>query len=345
MSRAEGDNEPVLFGFDALASLIADVFVAHGCSRDTAGLIGANMALAERDGAHSHGIFRIPAYLSSLASGWVDGEAVPSVEDVGPALLRADAMNGFALSAHAVARPLLVARARENGVAILAIRNSHHFSALWPDVEPYAHDGLVALTMVNSMATVIAFDGREPVFGTDPIAFAAPRAGTDALVFDLATSALSNGDVQIAAREKRTLPPGSGVDGQRRPTTDPEAVLDGGALLAFGGYKGSAIALMIEVMAAALTGGKFSFEVDWSAHPGARTPHTGQFLMLIDPSRGATRDFAARVETLLSRLGETGVTRLPGDRRYANRRRAEREGIPIWPDDLDRLRKLAGTTG
>lgn len=331
----------VHLSFEALAALLANIFAAHGCRRATAEILGANMASAEQDGAHSHGIFRVEAYLSSLKSAWVDGMAEPVLEEVGPGFLRADAQNGFTLGAHAAARPLLIAKARDNGVAILAIRNSHHFSALWPDVEPYAREGLVALSMVNSMATVIPFDGHEPVFGTDPIAFAAPRTGENPLVFDLATSALSNGDVQIAAREGRALPEGAGVDADGNATTDPKAVLDGGALHTFGGYKGSALALMIEVMAAALTGGKFSFEVDWRDHPGARTPHTGQFLMLIDPTRGATRAFAERVETLVARLNEAGVTRLPGDRRYAIRKRAMEQGIPVRSEDFQKLRRLA----
>jgi delta1-piperideine-2-carboxylate reductase len=99
--------------------------------------------------------------------------------------------------------------------------------------------------------------------------------------------------------------------------------------------------MMIEIMGAALTGGKFSYEVDWSGHPGAKTPHTGQFFLIIDPSRGAMRDFAARVEALVSRMHDAGVDRQPGDRRYASRRMARERGIPIGNPELDRLHGLA----
>src|SRR5690606_14423505 len=129
------------------------------------------------------------------------------------------------------------------GIDLLAIHDSHHFAALWPDVEPYAHEGLVALTFVNSMACVVPHGGKRPQFGTNPIAFAAHRENGEPIVFDLATSAMAHGDIQIAAREGRALPPEHGVDRDGKPTCDPSAILDGGALLPFGGHKGSALSM------------------------------------------------------------------------------------------------------
>jgi delta1-piperideine-2-carboxylate reductase len=328
-------------GFDDLRTLIGAVFCRHGCSPGVAAILADNMAQAERDGAKSHGLFRLPGYLGSLASGWVDGAAVPVVEDLGAAFLRVDARNGFAQPALAAARQGLTGKVREAGVALLAIRDSHHFGALWPDVEPFAQEGFVALSMVNSFASAVPHGGNRKVFGTNPIAFAAPRAGGEPLVFDQATSAMANGEVQILARAGKKLPPGCGIDWEGRPTTNPQAVLDGGALLTFGGYKGSAIAMMIEVMGAALTGGNFSYEVDWSAFPGAATPKSGQLLIVIDPARGAGRPFAERVEQLVAELRAAGQERLPGDRRYANRRLAMADGIPVETAELARLRDLA----
>ncbi len=179
------------------------------------------------------GYFRIPGYVSTLDSGWVNGKAVPVVEDVASGFVAVDAGNGFAQPALAAARPLLVAKARSAGIAILAIRNSHHFAALWPDVEPFAYEGLVALSVVNSMTCVVPHGADRPLFGTNPIAFAAPRADGEPIVFDLATSAIAHGDVQIAARKGELLPPGMGVDSLGQPTRDPKAILEGGALLPF----------------------------------------------------------------------------------------------------------------
>ena len=150
--------------------------------------------------------------------------------------------------------------------------------------------------------------------------FAAPRAGARSAGVRPGLERLANGDVQIARREGRQLPPGIGVDRDGKPTTDPNAVLDGGALLPFGGHKGSSIAMMMEIMGAALAGSDYSFEIDWSKHPGAATPHGGQTYILIDPNRGAANDFADRIEMLIDAIHDAGQTRLPADRRYANRR-------------------------
>ena len=326
--------------FDELVSLLTQVFRRHGTSETAADVLARNCASAQRDGSDSHGVFRMPGYLSTLASGWVDGHAQPVVEDCAPGFVAVDAGNGFAQPALEAGRELLLEKVRQNGIALMAIRNSHHFAALWPDVEPFARQGLVALALVNSMACVVPAGGRKPLFGTNPISFAAPRTGHDPLVFDLATSAIAHGDVQIAAKEGKTLPEGYGVDADGQPTCDPGKILDGGALLPFGGYKGSALSMMVELMAAALTGGNFSFEFDWSDHPGAKTPWTGELLIVIDPARGAGSNFADRTETLVQAMVGVGQTRQPGDRRYRQRAESQRLGVAITAADLAYLKGL-----
>ncbi|HET8801297.1 MAG TPA: Ldh family oxidoreductase [Marinobacter sp.] len=327
--------------YNALEDLLAAIFERHGTSPGVARVLARNCASAQRDGAMSHGVFRIPGYLSTLKSGWVNGTAVPAVEDLAPGFVAVDAGNGFAQPALEAARDLVTRKARANGIAMVAIRNSHHFAALWPDVEPFAQEGLVALAFVNSMACVVPHGGSKPLFGTNPISFAAPRAGADPLVFDLATSAMAHGDVQIAARQGESLPEGCGVDADGKPTCDPAEVLNGGALLPFGGHKGSALSMMVELLAAALTGGNFSFEFDWSPYPGAKTPWTGELVIVIDPSRGAGRDFAKRTETLVQEMGWAGQARQPGDRRYQQRAEALAQGVVIGEEELAHLRELA----
>jgi delta1-piperideine-2-carboxylate reductase len=341
MSAKRDNIETHTLEFAELAEVLRQIFLRHGTSEQVAQVLSQNCASAQRDGSHSHGIFRIPGYLSSLASGWVDGKAVPVVEDVSPAFIRVDAANGFAQPALAAAMDLLIEKVKSAGIAILAIRGSHHFAALWPDVEPFAEQGLVALSVVNSMTCVVPHGAQKPLFGTNPIAFAAPRAGGQPIVFDLATSAIANGDVQIAAREGRMLPAGMGVDRAGQPTEDPKAILDGGALLPFGGYKGSALSMMVELLAAGLTGGNFSFEFDWSAHPGAQTPWTGQLLIVIDPDKGSGQSFAQRSEELVRQMQGVGQERMPGDRRYKQRAESLANGIEISVADWEQLQTLA----
>ena len=328
-------------GFTELVALLHQAFVRHGTSPEVAAVLAHNCASAERDGAHSHGVFRMPGYVSTLNSGWVSGAALPVVEDVASGFVRVDAANGFAQPALAAARALLVEKARSAGIAVLAIRNSHHFAALWPDVEPFAEEGLVALSVVNSMTCVVPHGADRPLFGTNPIAFAAPRADGPPIVFDLATSAIAHGDVQIAARNGERLAPGVGVDSLGQPTEDPRAILEGGALLPFGGHKGSALSMMVELLAAALTGGNFSFEFDWSNHPGAKTPWTGQLLIVIDPAKTAGQGFAERSQELVRQMHAAGLRRLPGDRRHRTRAKSLEEGIVLDVQVLQQLRELS----
>ncbi|MCF5172265.1 Ldh family oxidoreductase [Pseudomonas canadensis] len=340
-SPLDHDVSTTHLSYETLTLLLQRILLRHGASESVAQVLAENCASAERDGAHSHGVFRVPGYVSTLNSGWVNGKAVPIVEDVASGFVRVDAANGFAQPALAAARSLLVDKARSAGIALLAIHNSHHFAALWPDVEPFAEEGLVALSVVNSMTCVVPHGADRPLFGTNPIAFAAPRADGPPIVFDLATSAIAHGDVQIAARKGERLPPGMGVDSLGQPTQDPKAILEGGALLPFGGHKGSALSMMVELLAAALTGGNFSFEFNWSEHPGARTPWTGQLVIVIDPSKTAGQSFAERSQELVRQMHAAGLRRLPGDRRHRARAKSQQTGIEMDTKDLRQLQALA----
>ncbi|KLK89748.1 lactate dehydrogenase, partial [Microvirga vignae] len=249
-SELNDQSGTVDVSLEALESLLARVFEGHGCSSTTAAILAANCAGAEAAGSTSHGVFRIDGYVSSLRSGWVDGAAIPEVHSKAAGHVFVDAKNGFAQVALHAARDTFVQRIRENGIALLSIRGSHHLAALWPDVTPFAREGLIAISMVNSFGCSIPVGAKKPLLGTNPFAFAAPIRGEAPLVFDFATTSMANGDVQLAAREGRTLPPGMGVDSNGEATTDPNKILNGGALVPFGGHKGSAISLMIELMVA-----------------------------------------------------------------------------------------------
>jgi delta1-piperideine-2-carboxylate reductase len=322
-----------------LVDLVFRIFTHNGMSDENATIIARNCVGAERDGAKSHGLFRVPGYVADLKSGWVDGRARPVLESNAPdAIIRVDARNGFAQPALDAAREPAIDKARKAGACIIAIRDSHHFGALWADVEGFGQNGLVALAFANSVARMVPFGGRVPVYGTNPMAMAVPRANAEPVVFDQASSVIAFGDVLIAARSGHEVADDVGVDKEGASTTNPDAIIKGGSLLPFGGYKGSSIAMMVEVLGAALTGGNFSAEVDFKAYPGAQTPKTGELVILIDPARIGAREFESRIETLLARLKTSGQQRIPGQRRYENRQKALRDGIPLGNDELEKLK-------
>jgi delta1-piperideine-2-carboxylate reductase len=326
--------------FDELRALLAEVLSAHGTADHVAPVIAARVAGAERDGTLSHGLVRMPGYVSTLRSGWVDGRATPAVHYAGPSSILADAGNGFSQMALKEAAPMLTARARETGIALLAIRNGHNFASLYADIEPLAEQGLVALSFANSRSHLVPAGGTRKLFGSNPMAFATPRGDGPPLVFDQASTVMSQGEVIVAAERGHAVPDGVGQDRDGRPTNDPHAILDGGALLPFGGHKGSSIALMIELLAAALTGATFGFEDESARYPGAKTSRAGQVVIAIDPARTAGDAFARRVEELLARVSSNGEARLPGQRRLAARAAAERDGIPVSREALERLERL-----
>ncbi|MEO3474902.1 Ldh family oxidoreductase [Roseomonas sp. CAU 1739] len=328
----------------ALVALIARAFERHGMSPPNAALVAAVVAAAERDGAASHGLLRLDGYIATLRSGWVDGAAAPVVAQPAPAILAVDARNGFAQVALAAVRDQAMAVARSQGLAAVCIADSHHFAALWPDVEPFAEQGFIALTVVNTRSRIVAWGGRRKVLGTNPMAFACPRGDGPPVVWDQASSQRAQGEVLKARIEGRPVPEGVGLDAAGEPTTDPASILDGGALLPFGGHKGAGIAFMIEVLAAAMTGGRFGFQDDSPAFPGAQTSRAGQFLLVIDPARGPGGDVPGRIASLVSMLREAGAQRMPGDERRHRRAQSLRDGISIPDAAHAKLVALAGDT-
>lgn len=338
-------SDPLHLPVRDVVALVRRVFRRHGCSERVADILAGNCVGAERDGSTSHGLFRIRGYVDTLRSGWADGKAMPDITDVAAGFLRVDGCNGFAQPALEAVAPLLLDKAGTAGIAICTIFNSHHFAALAPDVEPFADKGYLALAFVNSNREVAPSGGHRAVYGTNPMAFAAPRRDGPPIVFDQASAVVANGEVRIAAAAGHKLAPGTGIDRRGNPTDDPALILDGGALLPFGGYKGGALAMMVEILCAALGGGHFSFEVEKerAAFPGAQTARTGETVIVIDPRKnGLGAAFTDRIETLVAEARAAGQERLPGDRRYAARQRAIERGIPVSQAMLDTLRSLVG---
>jgi delta1-piperideine-2-carboxylate reductase len=327
---------------DAVRDLATRCLAAHGADEVNAAAIADTITRAERDGAHSHGLFRLPGYVAALDSGKVNGKARPRVEDLAPSVVRVHGDDGFAPLALATGRAPLAERARFQGLAALALTHTHHFAALWAEVEPLAEDGLCAFAFTAFKPSVVAAGGRTPIFGTNPMAFGWPRPGRDPMVFDQATAAMARGEVSIAARDGRTLPDGVGIDADGKPTNDPNEVLKG-ALLPFGGYKGSALAMMIELLVAGLIGERFSFEAAAADNNDGGPPRGGELMLAIDPARfGDAEGWAAHSEAFFDRLLADEGVRLPGDRRRRNRAKSLVEGVEVQAELHAKLESLAG---
>jgi delta1-piperideine-2-carboxylate reductase len=333
-----GNDDTVCVSLADLRRTVYAALSGAGCDDENADAVAAVMAAADGDGCASHGVFRLAGYLASLKSGKVDGKARPSVAQLAPGVIQIDGHRGFAPLAMNAARDALAPLAREQGIAAAALVNVHHFSALWVDIEPLVEAGLAAMCFTAYMPAVAPAGARNPFYGTNPMAFGWPRAGGDALIFDQASAAMARGEIMIAAREGHALPPGIGLDKAGNPTTDAAEILQG-AQLPFGGYKGSAIAMMVELLAGGLIGQPFSFEAGQEDNRDGGPPRGGVLLLAIDPSRfGDGQGWLQHSEAFLRRLAGLDDVRLPGARRAQNRTRIAREGarLPakVWADAL-----------
>ncbi len=314
---------------EEIEDIARSILLRHGCDEENASAVARVIKAAEGDHSHSHGLFRLPGYIASLKSGKVNGKARPSVTNIAPAVLRCDGDNGYTPLAHTVSREPLAECARQHGIASLGIVRTFHFAALWYEVTALAEEGLVAFAFTSYKPAVAPAGGRKAVFGTNPMAFAWPRKGRPPLVFDQASAAMARGEIQIAARDGRSVAPGTGLNAEGRPTTDPNEILKG-VQLAFGGHKGSAIALMVELLAGPLIGETLSMETKINDNNDGGPPRGGELIIALDPARSGDPDhFADHAEMLFSEILEQEGARLPADRRYANRQMSTRDGVDI----------------
>ena len=309
----------------------------HGCDEPNADAVAETMVRAEADRCHSHGLFRLPQYVQGLQIGRANGHAQPTVDQLAPAVIRVDGDSGFASLGLQVGRQPIVDLAKTNGIAALALTNMFHIAALWPEVEEIAEQGLCAFAFTNSLPAVAPAGGTKPLYGTNPMAFAWPRRDQPPLVFDQASSSMARGEVMIAARDGHNVPETAGIGPDGDATTDPNVVL-AGAQLAFGGYKGAALAMMVELLAGPLIGSFLGFEAKEDDGGKGGTAKGGELILVLDPSRfgdpdRTTDQFLDHGEKLFAEILSQEGTRLPGQRRLQARAETARSGISI-PESL-----------
>ncbi len=304
---------------DEIFDLAKKTLLANGCDDETASILADLIMKAERDGSLSHGLFRLPAYVSGLKSGKINGKARPEIKKISPSAIKVLGNNCLAPMVLNKGIPELVKAAKENGVAVLAITNSHHMAAMWPETEAIAEQGLVAFACTSYKPAVAPAGAIKPLYGTNPISFAWPRKGKTPVVYDMATASMAMGEVQVAKREGHKVPLGTGLTKDGKETTDPGEIADGGVLLPFGGYKGSGIAMMVELLAGALVGDKFSYETAANDTNDGGPPSGGEFILAISPDKLSENDWDKHSSEFFQKMKSMDGVRLPGERRHKNR--------------------------
>jgi (2R)-3-sulfolactate dehydrogenase (NADP+) len=300
------------------------------------------LVLAEAQGMASHGLSRVGQYSTHLRNGRVNRAAVPTLLNSKAAAAVVDAQEGLAFPACDLAVAEAIRRAREFGIAIVGVTNSHHCGVVVDHLRAVADAGMVGLGFANSPSAMPAVGGKHPIFGTNPVAAAFPRRRADALLIDLSLSEVARGKLMVAAKAGQSIPLGWALDKNGQPTTDPQAGMDGSMLPvgAASSPKGAMLALVVELLVTALIGAQFGFEASSFFVDAGNRPRIGQTFIVIDPGALAGRGyFLDRLEVLVTEMLSDEGVRLPGARREALRRAAEANGIAVSDAMLESLRK------
>ena len=308
--------------------LIAAALIRSRTSAGNAASVATALVAAEAAGQGGHGLRRVVSYCAQAASGKVDGFAIPDLQRTAPGALSVDAGHGFAYPALDKVSDALPDMAREQGVALATVVRSHHCGVMGTLVEQFADAGLIALMLANTPGGIAPWGGKTPLFGTNPIAFAAPLSGARPIVIDLSLSKVARGKIMAAKQKGEPIPPGWACDRDGNPTTDAGEAL-AGTMVPIGDAKGTALALMVELLAAGLSGANFAYQANSFFDADGAPPGTGQFILAIDPARIGGAAATERFATLAARVAGDPGARLPGRRRQALRAEAQSQGILV----------------
>lgn len=334
---------PAAIDRHALEALVAAALVASRTAPPIAVAVAQALVQAEIDGQKGHGLSRVPSYAAQARSGKVDGAALPSFRQTRAGTAMVDVRGGFAYPAFELALLELPKLADGAGIAAAGFVRSHHAGVLGWHMERLAEQGLIGLAFANTPQAMTSWGGSKALLGTNPIAFAAPRASGAPIVIDLALSLVARGKIQTAAQKGDPIPADWALDAAGQPTTDAKAAM-AGTLAPAGGAKGAALALMVELLAAAVTGANFAGEASSFFEGAGEPPGVGQLFIAVSPDAFAGRArVLERIEALAGAIEGDGA-RLPGTRRLARRAEAERAGIVVEDAVIAELRRLSGAT-
>jgi (2R)-3-sulfolactate dehydrogenase (NADP+) len=335
------EPERSILNIDEIAALAVAALRKAGAGEKAAQSLGGAIARAEAEGLASHGLAYLPTYVEHLGCGKVKRDAAPRVTHPRPGIVAVDADCGFAHPAIDLGFESLLPAARSQGIATLVIRNSYNCGVLGHHTDRIAQSGLLGLGFTNAPASIAPTGGVKPVIGTNPVSLAAPDGqGGTSLLIDQSASVVAKSEIMKKARAGLPIPEGWAFDPQGRPTTD-AAVAVKGLMAPAGGQKGVGLGLIVELLAAALSGATLGIDASPFSGTVGGPPKTGQCFIAIDAGAASGNAFAERLARLCAAISDQPGTHLPGSRRAANRARAEREGVAVDAALLTRIRELA----
>ncbi|MGB3328419.1 MAG: Ldh family oxidoreductase [Thermomicrobiales bacterium] len=347
------------FAHDGVIAFVADAFVAVGLDAGAARDAAEFLTLADLRGVESHGVARLPGYISRLQAGLIDAHAELSVVQEWPSTLALDAHNGLGLTMGRQAMVRTIAKAEESGICLTTVRNSNHFGIAGSYALMAAEHGLGGMAMTNASRLVVPMFSRAPMLGTNPIAFAVPTGSGRPFILDMSTSTVAWGKIEIARRAGLPIPAGWALDKAGHPTTDPAAVA---GLMPLGGpreqsgHKGYGLGMMVEVLTAMLAGSAWSYDIGRTTSTAGYSSPGGIGHCFLAWRIDAFRDpveFQAAMDAMIAELRAAPVAEdvvadcvmVPGDPEAESERVNRSDGTPVRAEVLAELAEMAQTVG
>lgn len=335
-----------------LRGFVACLFEQAGLPEKDAATVADNLVCANLRGNDTHGVFRAPTYLERVRNGLYVATPQIKVEETAFAARSVDGGNGMGAVVGTRAMQEAISVAGQCGTSLVSIRNSNHYGMAAYYVLQALEQDMVAIAFTNSSPAFPPWGGRKPFFGTSPLAVAVPAGREPPYVLDMAMSVLARGNVYVAAQAGTSIPPGLALDKDGRPTTDPKALIDGGTMLPFGGVKGAALSMLMDIFGGVLSGAAFAGRVGNPHMDFDRPQNVGHLFMCFRPDLFMPMDvFKSRMDDLVATVKRQpraeGIDEIliPGEREDRSRRRREKEGIPLSSDVCEKLDAEAAKAG
>lgn len=341
---------PYNFPAQEIYNFCTHLLAGVGVPREDAAIVATVLVDTSLDGIDTHGISRLPVYLTRLQNGRINVRAQIKSKRTAPAIVTIDGDNGLGQLVSVRAMETAIETARAVGVGVVPVKHSNHFGAATYYCKMAADAGMVGMAFTNSPPGIPPWGGKKPYFGTNPIAFGFPRAG-DPVVVDMSSSNVARGNIILAAKEGRSIPEGWAIDADGLPTTDAQKAL-AGAVLPLGGPKGYALALAVEILSGVVSGAAYGPHVGWIYDDSLKPVNIGHFFIAINiEPLMPQEEYINRMEDMVSEIKAVpkaqGCERilLPGERKQANAARRLKEGIPVTDTLLAELNDIATSLG
>ncbi len=340
---------PLTFSAPDLAAFAERIAIAAGIAPAEARLLGESLIAANLRGVDSHGLQQLPFYIDQLARGRMQAATSGHVVSESGACLLYDGENGIGQAIAAICCDHALRLAREHGIAMVVARESNHYGAAAFWALRLSAAGMIGITMCNASPRVAPWQGRDPRLGTNPVCMSVPGART--WLLDMATTTVALGKI-IGASQKGvdTLPAGWAMDREGVPTTSTEVAL-AGLLMPLGGYKGSGLAMMAEILCAVLGGGAMATELG-DLLTDRKPRRVSQMFLAIDVARFMPREqFSARMQTLAGMMKSSRPAAgydevlVAGDPEWRIEQERLSNGIPIADGLWTKLTGIAGRFG